>query len=403
MATWKKLLVSGSAISQLNNDAGYLTSVTAQTAFVSASFNGTHLIANSSEGQLNFASSSGQGLTISANAGTDTLTFGLSGIPNTSLANDGITIAGQDTSLGGTITADTIAGQISNDTITNAQLANEFVSFGGVSLNLGQTDATPAFDLQDATAYPGDSSLVTLGTVTSGDVSAILPSGTVSGSSQVDGASITNNTVSFGGVSVALNGSDATPAFNLSDATGYTGDSSLVTVGTVTSGDVSAILPAGSVSGSITSPNQGTISINGNNIDLGLQTGDSPQFTDLTVSGNLTVTGTTLQAQVTNLDIEDRYILLNSGSSTIGDSGIVFGGANGVAQSGAGLVWDASYNGNDGRLSIVNTLASNASGDTTPNYHVAGVFEGTEANAATAQADHVGNIRVESEEIYIYV
>ena len=123
----------------------------------------------------------------------------------------------------------------------------------------------------------------------------------------------------------------------------------------------------------------------------------------MTVTGDLIVQGDQISANVTNLDIEDRYILLNSGSSTIGDSGIVFGGANGVAQSGAGLVWDASYNSNDGRLSIVNTLASTATGNVTPNYHIAGVFEGTAVNAATAQADHVGNIRVESDEIYIYV
>ena len=384
MATWKKLLVSGSNISQLVNDAGYLTSVTAQTAYVTASFNGTHLIADNSQGQLNFASSSGEGLTISADAGTDTLTFGLSAIPNTSLANDGITIAGNDISLGGTITAATI-GNAGGFFSSSAQIDH---------------DQTTNFD---ANEHFTQANITTVGTVTSGDVSAILPSGTVSGSGQVDGANITNNTVSFGGVSVALNGSDATPAFDLADATNYPGDSNLVTVGTVTSGDVSAILPAGSVSGSITSPSQGTISINGNNIDLGVQTGDSPQFTNLTVTGNLTVEGDTINANVTNLDIEDRYILLNSGSSTIGDSGIVFGGANGVAQSGAGLVWDASYNSNDGRLAIVNTLASNATGDTTPNYHIAGVFEGTEANAATAQADHVGNIRVEGSDIFIYV
>ena len=109
---WKKILVSGSAISQLNNDAGYLTSVAAQTAFVTASFNGTHLIANDSQGQLNFASSSGAGLNILASAGTDTLTFELQNIPNNRLANDGITITGQDTSLGSSITADTIPAKL---------------------------------------------------------------------------------------------------------------------------------------------------------------------------------------------------------------------------------------------------------------------------------------------------
>ena len=94
MATWKKVAVSGSNISQFNNDSGYLTSVTTQHSFTTASFNGTNLLADSSQGTLNFASGSGQGLTISANAGTDTLTFGLSLIPNTSLANS--TISGKE-------------------------------------------------------------------------------------------------------------------------------------------------------------------------------------------------------------------------------------------------------------------------------------------------------------------
>lgn len=106
MATWKKIVVSGSNISQLNNDAGYLTAGTLGqvNGFATASFSGTSILADNITGSLNFASSSGQGLTISANAGTDTLTWGLSAIPNSSLANSAITIAGTSTSLGGSIT-----------------------------------------------------------------------------------------------------------------------------------------------------------------------------------------------------------------------------------------------------------------------------------------------------------
>ena len=37
---------------------------------------------------------------------------------------------------------------------------------------------------QTSTSYPGDSNLTTLGTVTSGNVTTILPSGIISGSSQ---------------------------------------------------------------------------------------------------------------------------------------------------------------------------------------------------------------------------
>ena len=141
MATWKKLVVSGSDISQLNNDAGYISASqvpAAGNAFSTASFNGTDLLADSSQGTLNFASGS-TGLNIVANAGSDTLTFDLVAVPNTSLENDGITIAGQDISLGGTITADTIAGQISNTTITNAQLVNDGITFGSDDVSLGDT------------------------------------------------------------------------------------------------------------------------------------------------------------------------------------------------------------------------------------------------------------------------
>jgi hypothetical protein len=145
-----------------------------------------------------------------------------------------------------------------------------------------------------------------------------------------------------------------------------------------------------------------TNGVNGSSIDLGLQTTDTPTFAGLTVNGDLVVTGDTVEAQVTNLNVEDKYILLNSGS-TSGDSGIVFGGADGVANSGVGLFWDSSYNTNDGRLGVVNSIAAGATGDQTPSYHIAGVFEGTDADAQTAQADHVGNIRVESGEIFIYV
>jgi len=53
------------------------------------------------------------------------------------------------TSLTGTITNLQLAGSIAND-----KLSNSSVSYGGVSLSLGGSDATPAFDLSDATSYP---------------------------------------------------------------------------------------------------------------------------------------------------------------------------------------------------------------------------------------------------------
>ena len=52
--------------------------------------------------------------------------------------------------------------------VENSMLANCTISYGGIQLVLGGTDATPAFDLSDATAYVGDSALVTVGTIASG-------------------------------------------------------------------------------------------------------------------------------------------------------------------------------------------------------------------------------------------
>jgi hypothetical protein len=85
----------------------------------------------------------------------------------------------------GSSTAITILGTVAtgvwNGTaIANANLANSSVSYGGISVSLGASDATPAFDLADATGYgAGDlagatlasgvtaSSLTSVGTLTS--------------------------------------------------------------------------------------------------------------------------------------------------------------------------------------------------------------------------------------------
>ena len=159
--------------------------------------------------------------------------------------------------------------------------------------------------------------------------------------------------------------------------------------GTITNGGVTFNLPSAQL-----------FTVDGGDFSA---TGDASVGGDLTVTGDLFVNGTTTNINTANLDVEDAFILLASGSAGTGDSGIVFGGSTGVAQSGSLMFWDASYNSNDGRLAVKNQAAASATGNQTPDYHIAGVYEGSAANAATAQADHVGNIRVEGEEIFIYV
>jgi hypothetical protein len=71
-----------------------------------------------------------------------------------------------------TVTNAMLAGSIAND-----KLANSSVSYGGVSLSLGGSDATPAFDLTDATNYP-TSSLT--GTITNAQLAGGIVDGKIS-------------------------------------------------------------------------------------------------------------------------------------------------------------------------------------------------------------------------------
>ena len=107
----------------------------------------------------------------------------------------------------------------------------------------------------------------------------------------------------------------------------------------------SAQLPDGLVSSSaFSSPSQGTIraTLNGSttDVDSGLQSGDSPQFTDLTLTGNLTVQGTQTIIDSTTLNIGDNIIELNAGTS---DGGLYIKETQGGAATGS-LLWDVSAN-----------------------------------------------------------
>ena len=116
--------------------------------------------------------------------------------------------------------------------------------------------------------------------------------------------------------------------------------------------------------------------------------------TNATITGNLIVQGTTTELQVTNLNVEDQFILLNSGSAGA-DTGIIFGGAGGTPNQGAALYFDN----NDTRLSVASSIAAHATSATTAGYITIAYDVDTAGHSAVPG---VGNIKIEGGEAFIY-
>jgi len=95
---------------------------------------------------------------------------GINSVTATSFYGSGANLTSiPTTNLTGNITNGQLAGSIANNRLTNPRII-----IGGVTLNLGDTDATPAFNLSDATAYP-TSSLV--GTITNAQLAGSIADG----------------------------------------------------------------------------------------------------------------------------------------------------------------------------------------------------------------------------------
>ena len=138
-------------------------------------------------------------------------------------------------------------------------------------------------------------------------------------------------------------------------------------------------------------------SVTNNQVAIGIVT--NPTLSgNVTVTGNLIVTGDTIEQQVTNLNVEDKFILINSGSAS-GDSGIIFGGSGGTENTGTALFFDDSAD-------VLALGSAVAFGATTAAVaaKVGTITESTAVPTAAPTYQGVGSMHVktDSQDIYIY-
>lgn len=218
----------------------------------------------------------------------------------------------------GTLTATIANGAVENDmlagSIANSKLSNSSVSYGGVALSLGGSDATPAFDLSDATNYP---TTALVGTITNAQLAGSIAN-----------SKLANSSVNYGGVSLSLGGSDTTPAFDLSDATNYP---TTALVGTITNAQLA---------GSIANSKLVSDSVNFGGVTVALGSSDETPALNLSDATNYpttalvgTITNAQLAGSIANNKLTNSSVTLSAGNGLSGGGTASLGGSASFATS----------------------------------------------------------------------
>lgn len=334
MATWKKVIVSGSSAALAALQVDNLTS-------------GSVVIGGGSTSNLSVTAINGTGNIVATTSATN-------------LSHSGSFSGSFIGSFSGTTNLPdlTQGAGISVFTYDGATTATVAVS-GASTLN------TNRISKWTGTAF-ADSSLTDNGTAITGTTSLQLTGANSSLSGSFSGSYFgpLTGTASFAtSASFASNAAQVNNA--LSFGTGLTGVSYNGSTAITT-----AISGAAALSSNVVSKWTGTGLANTNITDTGTQvqiglgasggvtvtagginvTGNSTFNSNLTVSGDLTVAGTASFTNTDNLTIRDKFILINSGSSTLADSGFIT--QYNAAGSGSAFYLDAASTGQYGRFAV---------------------------------------------------
>jgi hypothetical protein len=326
MANWKKVIVSGSNAELLTVTASFFKGDgSALTGVVAASANA--LTAGSGLSAAGTYDGSAA-RTFTVNSGS-LLPYFSSSIFGTVTGDITINSAGVS-AIGATkVTNAMLAGSIANDKLTNST-----ITIGSTSTALGATSTTIA-GLVSVTSNGFTGSL-------SGSASTVTTNANLTGDVTSTGNATTLATVASAGTT---GGSTAIPVITI-NAKG-------LTTGITTA---AVVAPASTLTGGTLASNVLASSLTSVGTLAGLTaTGTAALATltvsgDATVTGNLSVAGTASFINTDNLNIKDKFILINSGSAALADSGWVT--QYNAAGSGSAFYLEAASAGTYGRFAV---------------------------------------------------
>ena len=435
MATWKKVIVSGSNISQLANDAGYLTNAggiaNAESASVAARATTLSTDATASFADLASDARTADSASVAARATT------LSPAATASFADSATTASFADVAT----TARTLANSLTDGngiadfTFNGSAGATVAVEADGSTLSVGSGGVKVAdagiTATQLNTSVAGDGLAGGGGTAlsvnvddssieTNSDSLRVKASGITNDmlAGSIANAKLSNSSVTVGSTEIALGATSTTLAgltnvvgtkfsgsFSGSfegDGAGLTGIATTLTVDADSGGTSTVDLKtqtldiAGTTNEIVTSVSGQTITVAlPDDVTIGQ---DLTVTRDAVITRNLTVQGTASFQATTDLDVADRFIRLASGSNAAGEGGFV------VQQGDNGLGEVFGYDQTTLRFGLSSSFDATQN-SFTPDAFFSNVIEGdaNDPTATIAKYTKKGNIFVaDNGDIHIY-
>ena len=447
MAEWKKVVVSGSNISQLNNDANYLAS--GDTTTLSGSFSGSFF--GDGSGLSGVAASfpttyvaPADAVKIFVNDGASKFTsasafanytFGKISGDATVAAGGALTIA--NSAVEGTMLNSNVADgttiTLSSNTLSTLKVPNALTAGSGLT-SAGTFDGAAArtFTVNSGSMLQFYSSSIQTGVFAkvSGDAtinsSGVISVTSATSASYIQGANVdgtvSNATTAATASSVAVNsvalGTDTTGDYvaSLGSGTGVTigsnsGEGSNPTIA-VDYGSTSNTAVQGNTTITLTQT-AGEIDITGTAAQA---LGGGPSYTigladtisgnrtfsgaTITINNDLVVQGTASFQNTTNLEVADQFILLNSGSTTDNSPGGIVVQQD-TQDEGVLFGYDAAAGANAGRWGVTSSFDASSTTFTADAY-VSYVLDIDAGQSDIALYQKNGNIKVDSGDIFIY-